>query len=384
MKKIFLLFCAGLVLPCFAVDRISVSKISASSTLASQGRVHYDAENLLDNDYRSVWATNFKGKTETLEFETDAYEVAALYIENGYWASLKQMKNNSSAKKMNIYVNTMSNLVMSVDLENPLGHFYTNDDYMNLEKRAKRKNLSIEKWDSYPGRLIRFPKTQYGVKKIFVEIEAVHEGEKDKDLCISTLFFIGEMKNPLKENLIVNGESVTIGKTTWMLHDLQGDGSEKGFKREEAVKACPAGWRLPTNKEWNDLVKFAAGKVEWLTDDSEFNFLWHYSADDLAQESDFDPSPTLLGYVENRLHFGMAFDYDMPYDGAAAETVLSHFSAIYWTLDSVPLYDPYMKKNVNQNFVLFTKYEKSCCEVLETVAGYIREGGRASVRCVKK
>lgn len=80
MKKIFLLFCAGLVLPCFAVDRISVSKISASSTLASQGCVHYDAENLLDNDYRSVWATNFKGKTETLEFETDAYEVAALYI----------------------------------------------------------------------------------------------------------------------------------------------------------------------------------------------------------------------------------------------------------------------------------------------------------------
>jgi len=69
-------------------------------------------------------------------------------------------------------------------------------------------------------------------------------------------------------------KSVKIGKQIWMAQNLN-DPSKGGkcyddkpencekygrlYTWEEAKKACPTGWRLPSNEEWQTLVDFAGG-----------------------------------------------------------------------------------------------------------------------------
>jgi len=68
--------------------------------------------------------------------------------------------------------------------------------------------------------------------------------------------------------------SVKIGTQTWMVENLN-DPSKGGkcygndesncekygrlYTWNEAMKACPTGWRLPSNDEWQTLVNFAGG-----------------------------------------------------------------------------------------------------------------------------
>ena len=79
-------------------------------------------------------------------------------------------------------------------------------------------------------------------------------------------------------------KSAKIGKQTWMAQNLDyhgedgflglcyGDEPKKKIKKpenckkygrlydwNEAIKACPKGWHLPSNKEWQTLVDFAGG-----------------------------------------------------------------------------------------------------------------------------
>ncbi len=79
-------------------------------------------------------------------------------------------------------------------------------------------------------------------------------------------------------------KTVKMGKQTWMAQNLDyhgddgylglcyGDDPKKGDKNpencqkygrlydwSEAMKACPKGWHLPSNKEWQTLVDFAGG-----------------------------------------------------------------------------------------------------------------------------
>jgi len=72
---------------------------------------------------------------------------------------------------------------------------------------------------------------------------------------------------------IADEESVKIGKQTWMAKNLN-DASKGGkcyedkpencekygrlYTWDEAMKACPTGWHLPSDKEWQTLVNFAS------------------------------------------------------------------------------------------------------------------------------
>jgi len=64
-------------------------------------------------------------------------------------------------------------------------------------------------------------------------------------------------------------QTVTIGNQVWMAENLnhEAEGSKchdpkygRLYDWETAKKACPPGWHLPDDKEWQDLVDFAGGK----------------------------------------------------------------------------------------------------------------------------
>jgi len=69
-------------------------------------------------------------------------------------------------------------------------------------------------------------------------------------------------------------KTVKIGKQTWLAENLNydADGSKcynndpanadkygRLYNWETAKKACPDGWHLPSNEEWQELVNFAGG-----------------------------------------------------------------------------------------------------------------------------
>ena len=71
-------------------------------------------------------------------------------------------------------------------------------------------------------------------------------------------------ENPPKEGTFTDSRDgevyrkVKIGTQTWMAENLTYNGSM--YTLDDAKKACPAGWHLPTDKEWTTLVNYAGGE----------------------------------------------------------------------------------------------------------------------------
>jgi len=49
-----------------------------------------------------------------------------------------------------------------------------------------------------------------------------------------------------------------FGNTTWFLEDLD---NRRGFTWQQALSACPKGWRLPNDREWKSLSSALEGKA---------------------------------------------------------------------------------------------------------------------------
>jgi uncharacterized protein (TIGR02145 family) len=70
---------------------------------------------------------------------------------------------------------------------------------------------------------------------------------------------IGGTRTWMAENLNYAGKNNDIGRC----HDKKPENCKKYgalYNWNEAMKACPAGWHLPSNNEWRNLIGFAGGK----------------------------------------------------------------------------------------------------------------------------
>ncbi|MFT5780001.1 MAG: hypothetical protein ACI837_002962 [Crocinitomicaceae bacterium] len=79
-----------------------VQALSASSTLAPQGKFNYDTDNLMDSDPKTAWVEGVKGYGIGESFSVMAMNVSQIY--NGYQHSIQVWKDNSRVKRFLVYL----------------------------------------------------------------------------------------------------------------------------------------------------------------------------------------------------------------------------------------------------------------------------------------
>jgi len=223
---------------------------TASSTLAPQGKTHYDAANLGNGDNSNTWCegVNGHGIGERVNAKVTGFansHVKSLVIVNGFARNQTTWKNNSRIKTLRLYVG-----------DRHLSDFNVSDNIKaQTIKLPETLPLSTNKLD------------------LSFEIMEVYPGGKYDDLCITGISF---------EIYAVDSRdaqtyrTVKIGDQTWMTQNLNFntdnskcyDDKESNcakygrlYDLEAAMKACPLGWHLPSKDEWQTLVDFAGGDV---------------------------------------------------------------------------------------------------------------------------
>jgi len=243
---------SSLIYLAIAALALSVSAQSvewtASSTLASQGKTHYDAANLGNGDNSNTWCegVNGHGIGERVNAKITGFasaHIKSLVIVNGFARNQTTWQNNSRIKTLRLYVG-----------DRHLSDFNVSDNIKSQTiQLPETLPLSTNKLD------------------LSFEIMEVYPGGKYDDLCVTGISF---------EIYAVDSRdaqtyrTVKIGNQTWLAQNLNFktdkskcyDNKESNcakygrlYNWEAALKACPVGWHLPSDEEWHALVAFAGG-----------------------------------------------------------------------------------------------------------------------------
>lgn len=176
--------------------------LSASSVLATQGKVNYEAQNAHDGDYKTVWVEGAKGDGigEYLAYYFDPFSprVNTIIITNGYIKSKKAWKDNSRVKTLKLSVDDKAFAILHLEDKMGVQTFkippigYSNEEEENLPEDA-------------PLMVLKF------------EIMEVYKGDKYDDTVISELLFDG-----LDVHCLAKGTNITMAdQTTKKIEALQ-------------------------------------------------------------------------------------------------------------------------------------------------------------------
>jgi len=239
---------------CLAIAALALSasaqsvEWTASSTLAPQGKTHYDAANLGNGDNSNTWCegVNGHGIGERVNAKITGFansHVKSLVIVNGFARNQTTWKNNSRIKTLRLYVG-----------DRHLSDFNVSDNIKpQTIKLPETLPLSTNKLD------------------LSFEIMEVYPGSKYDDLCVTGISFDIYAVDSRDAQTY---RTVKIGTQTWLAQNLnfKAAGSEcydnkesncakygRLYNWEASLKACPVGWHLPSDDEWNALVAFAGG-----------------------------------------------------------------------------------------------------------------------------
>ena len=148
-----------------------VGRITASSSLQSQGKYSYGAENLHDFDHETAWVEGKEGygigEYITYEFPYRSPRVTTINIHNGYVKSDQAWLANSRVKKLKVYYNDVPYAILLLENSRSLQWF----DVGVLGNHPSPKNAKV--WT------LKF------------EILEVWPGTKYKDTAISDIYFDG-------------------------------------------------------------------------------------------------------------------------------------------------------------------------------------------------
>lgn len=168
------------------IPNSSIKSISTSSTLPRGRTWTYNAENLIDKNYQTVWveAASDSGIGETIEIELENFSIGYIGIVNGFNHSREFYNNNSRALKIKYE--------LYLDEDGPYNWF--SKDVIEGQSDIKDLGFNVinaNNISKYAQRIASFGEVGVPTTKIRLTILNAIDGEKYQDLCISEIVILG-------------------------------------------------------------------------------------------------------------------------------------------------------------------------------------------------